>query len=313
MPPDAPIGQDRGLPQRSGATVRRGRARRSTGCVVDRRASARAQTGMVFVHPFDDPDVVAGQGTSGWSCSSDVPDLAKVVVPVGGGGLAAGVAIAVEVARPEIEVVGVQVETRRGVPRLAASAASRSRSRGATTIADGIAVKRPGELTLDARRALARRRRGRRRGRHRRGDGAADGAGEARRRGRRRGRRGRAARRRGDAPRASGATVRRPQRRQRRRRAARERRAPPRDRAGRRLVVLTRVAGPARRARRGCWTASPRRGANIVDVEHLREGVDLHVRETGVQLIIETRGERPRRRGARGAARARLRGDAVRG
>ena len=66
---------------------------------------------MAFVHPFDDPDVVAGQGTLGLELLEDVPDLAKVVVPVGGGGLASGMAIAVKSARPEVEVVGVQVDT----------------------------------------------------------------------------------------------------------------------------------------------------------------------------------------------------------
>ena len=102
---------------------------------------------MAFVHPFDDPDVVAGQGTLGLELLDDVPDLAKVVVPVGGGGLASGIAIAVKSARPEIEVVGVQVDSvasypeslRRGEPVEVAPG---------LTIADGIAVKRPGELTL---------------------------------------------------------------------------------------------------------------------------------------------------------------------
>ena len=61
------------------------------------------------MHPFDDPIVVAGQGSLGLELLEDVPDLAKVVVPVGGGGLCAGVAIAVKSARPEVEVVGVQV------------------------------------------------------------------------------------------------------------------------------------------------------------------------------------------------------------
>ncbi len=101
------------------------------------------------MHPFDDPDVVAGQGSLGLELLEDVPDLAKVVVPVGGGGLCAGVAIAVKSARPEVEVVGVQVAAcapypeslRRGEPVPATSA---------LTIADGIAVKRPGELTLAA-------------------------------------------------------------------------------------------------------------------------------------------------------------------
>ena len=66
---------------------------------------------MAFVHPFDDPDIVAGQGTLGLELLEDIPDLATVVVPVGGGGLASGVAIAVKSARPDVRVVGVQVET----------------------------------------------------------------------------------------------------------------------------------------------------------------------------------------------------------
>ena len=73
-------------------------------------ALARAdEGGLAFVHPFDDPVVVAGQGSLGLELLEDVPDLAKVVVPVGGGGLCSGVAIAVKSARPEVEVVGVQV------------------------------------------------------------------------------------------------------------------------------------------------------------------------------------------------------------
>ena len=75
---------------------------------------------MAFVHPFDDPDVVAGQGTLGLELLEDVPDLAKVVVPVGGGGLASGIAIAVKSARPEVEVVGVQVDSVACLPRVAA-------------------------------------------------------------------------------------------------------------------------------------------------------------------------------------------------
>ena len=81
---------------------------------------------MVFVHPFDDPDVVAGQGTLGLELLEDVPDLAKVIVPIGGGGLASGVAIAVKCARPEVEVVGVQAETVAAFPpSLAAGDAGR--------------------------------------------------------------------------------------------------------------------------------------------------------------------------------------------
>ncbi|MGH2917348.1 MAG: threonine ammonia-lyase, partial [Solirubrobacteraceae bacterium] len=111
-------------------------------------AAERAQEGgLAFVHPFDDPDIVAGQGTVGLELLEDVDDLAKVVVPVGGGGLASGLAIAVKSARPGVEVVGVQAAAcaafadslRRGEPVAVPSA---------LTIADGIAVKRPGELTL---------------------------------------------------------------------------------------------------------------------------------------------------------------------
>src|ERR671917_734937 len=112
-------------------------------------AQERAEEGgLAFVHPFDDPDIVAGQGSLGLELLEEVPDLARVVVPVGGGGLCSGVAIAVKSARPDVEVIGVQAAAcapypeslRRGEPVAASSV---------LTIADGIAVKRPGDLTLD--------------------------------------------------------------------------------------------------------------------------------------------------------------------
>src|SRR5204863_4945008 len=115
-------------------------------CLVAARERADA-SGMAFVHPFDDPDVVAGQGTLGLELLEDVPDLGRIVIPVGGGGLAAGIAIAVKSARPEVSVIGVEVEV------LAACAASLRAGAPVTlepalSIADGIAVKRPGDLTL---------------------------------------------------------------------------------------------------------------------------------------------------------------------
>ena len=105
------------------------------------------ETGATFVHAFDDPDVIAGQGTLGLEMLSDLPDADAIVVPIGGGGLIAGIAIAARALRPNITIIGVQ----------AAGAASCRTSLDAgelctlptiTTIADGIAVKRPGELTF---------------------------------------------------------------------------------------------------------------------------------------------------------------------
>ena len=251
-------------------------------------AQARAhEGGLAFVHPFDDPDVVAGQGSLGLELLEDVPDLAKVVVPVGGGGLCSGIAIAVKAARPDVEVIGVQAAAcapypeslRQGTPVPAASA---------LTIADGIAVKRPGELTL----ALLKR--------HTDGvvvveeDATAEamvvlmercklvveGAGAV----------GvaallggqvRAAERGTTVAILSGGNVDPGLLASVARRHETE--------AGRRLILLTRVADrPGNLARLLDCVAST--GANIVDVAHVREGLDLHVRETAVELVLETRG-----------------------
>ena len=75
------------------------------------------QCGLAFVHPFDDREVIAGQGTLGLELLAQVPDLARAIVPVGGGGLASGVAIALKLERPEIEVIGVQVTSCAPFPR----------------------------------------------------------------------------------------------------------------------------------------------------------------------------------------------------
>ena len=222
------------------------------------------------MHPFDDADVIAGQGSLGLELLEDVPDLARVVIPVGGGGLCSGVAIAVKSARPEVEVIGVQVADT------------------SLTIADGIAVKAPGELTrrlldqwVDDMAVVGE-------------DETAEamvllmercklvveGAGAV----------GVAALLGGQvAPAASGTTVavlsggnvdpgllasiaRRHE-----------------TEVGRRLVLLTRVADrPGALA--GLLACVAETGANIVHVSHHREGLDLHVRETAVELVLETRG-----------------------
>jgi threonine dehydratase len=261
------------------------------GEVVDEALEAAQEfarsRGVAFVHPFDDPDVVAGQATVGLELLAQVPDLGRVVVPVGGGGLVSGIAIAVKTVRPSVEVIGVQVET--CAPYPASLEAGRPIAvRSALTIADGIAVKRPGDLTLslisqwvddmvvvsedetaEAMVFLLER-----------AKLVVEGAGAV----------GVAAllgeRLRGSAP--DGTTVavlsggnvdagllaevtRRHE-----------------NQAGRRLVLLASLPDrPGSLARLLAIVGEQR--ANLVDVEHIREGFDLHVRESAVQLVLETR------------------------
>jgi threonine dehydratase len=228
-----------------------------------------ASAGTAFLHPYDDPDVVAGQGGVGLELVEQLPRLARVIVPLGGGGLASGVAIAVKAQRPAVTVVGVQAERR--VP----------------TIADGIAVKRPGELTgalvrewLDDVVVVGE-------------DDVAEamvllmehsklvveGAGAV----------GVAALLGGlVAPAQNGTTAvvlsggnvdvgllaslaRRHE-----------------TLAGRRLVLVTTLADRPGELEHLLGLVA-RQGANLLDVVHVREGVALHVRETAVQLVLETR------------------------
>jgi len=256
-------------------------------CIAAAAARAAEPGGPALVHPFDDPDVVAGQGSLGLELLEDVPDLAQVVVPLGGGGLCSGIALAVKAARPEVRVVGVQVAAcapyleslRRGEAVPAATS---------LTIADGIAVKSPGRITLplvaewvddvvvveeeetaEAMVLLIER-----------AKLVVEGAGAV----------GVAALLGGRiAPTASGTTVavlsggnvdatllasvaRRHE-----------------TEVGRRLALFTRVADrPGALA--GLLACVAEAGGNVVQVSHVREGVDLHVRETGVDLVLETRG-----------------------
>jgi len=284
MPVSAPIAKVEGATA-LGAVVKLGGDSVDEAIVAARERAESA--GMGFVHPFDDPDVVAGQGTLGLELLEDVPDLGRVIVPVGGGGLASGIAIALKSARPEVSVVGVEVEV------LAAALASLRADRLVTlepalSIADGIAVKRPGELTLallrewvddivtvaedDVAEAMVLL--------MEKAKLVVEGAGAV----------GVAALLGGQvAPAPTGTTVvvlsggnvdgellasvaRRHE-----------------TEAGRRLALLTRVSDrPGSLAR--LLTLIGETGANLVNVEHLREGLDLHVRETAVQLVLETRG-----------------------
>jgi threonine dehydratase len=119
------------------------------GNVVDeslRAAQAYAEeTGAVFIHPFDHPDIIAGQGTVGLEILEQCPEVRTVVVGIGGGGLAAGVALAVKALRPDVRVVGVQAAGAAAYPPSLA-AGRPVQLDGVATMADGIMVGRPGDV-----------------------------------------------------------------------------------------------------------------------------------------------------------------------
>ena len=106
------------------------------------------ETGATFIHPFDDPMVIAGQGTIGLEIMDDLPDVGTIVVPIGGGGLASGVAAAVKMRHPDVRVIGVQASGAAGM-KASLDAGHIVELPSAKTIADGIAVKRPGENTFE--------------------------------------------------------------------------------------------------------------------------------------------------------------------
>ena len=246
-----------------------------------------AAEGRTLVHPFDDLDVVAGQGTVGLELARQAPGVRLIVVPLGGGGLATGVAIAAKARIPGVRVVGVQAEA--CAPYPASLAAHRPLgARSANTICDGIAVKRPGDLTLPlveewidevvtvsddevaqamvlllersklvvegagavAAAALMC------------GKVAAPGSGDV-------------------CAVLSGGNV--------DAQLLAECIRLGETAAGRRIVLGT-VVPDRPGALASLLGVVAEHGGNVVDVEHLRDGVDLHVRETAVQLVLETRG-----------------------
>jgi threonine dehydratase len=107
-----------------------------------------AGQGLVFIHPFDHPDVVTGQGTVGLEIVEQCPDVRTIVIPVGGGGLASGVAIAAKGASPSVRVIGSQAEACAAFPASFAAGHPVTLVPG-PTMADGIAVSRPGDLTFE--------------------------------------------------------------------------------------------------------------------------------------------------------------------
>jgi threonine dehydratase len=266
--------------QRNGATVSEFGA--DLKAAVGAAEAHAAETGMAFCSPFDDPAVVAGQGTLGLELLDDLDDLSTVIVPLGGGGLISGVAIAVKSARPDVRVVGVQAAV------CAPYAGGTAPDGPVFTLADGIAVKYPGAVTgplvarwvdeivtvdeesiADAMVLLM--------------DRAklyAEGAGAV----------GVAALLSGAiVPGAAGSTcvvisggnvdlgvvpslIRRNE-----------------NQAGRRLSVVARIDDrPGGLAK--LLTVFADGGADLIEVEHIREGLDLHVRETGIHATFEVRG-----------------------
>ncbi|MET7352891.1 threonine ammonia-lyase [Streptomyces mirabilis] len=119
------------------------------GQVVDETLAAAqeyaAETGAVFIHPFDHPDIIAGQGTVGLEILEQCPEVRTIVVGVGGGGLAAGIAVAVKALRPDVRIIGVQAAGAAAYPPSLAAGRPVSIDNPAT-MADGIKVGRPGDV-----------------------------------------------------------------------------------------------------------------------------------------------------------------------
>ena len=107
-----------------------------------------AEKGLVYIHAFDDYSIIAGQGTVGWEIADNLPETSLVVVPIGGGGIIAGVAIAVKNLLPNVRVVGVQAANCSSIAPSLKEGKPLEPLQYYPTIADGIAVKRPGEKTL---------------------------------------------------------------------------------------------------------------------------------------------------------------------
>ena len=240
------------------------------------------EKGMQFCHPYDDADVVAGQATLGLELIADIANLRRVIIPLGGGGLASGVAIALKQHDPSIKIIGVQVEA------CAPYANGITPSGPVFTLADGIAVKKPGDITrpliehwlddivvvdedavADAMVLLMERSK-----LYVECGGAVGVSALLSER---------------VAPSRSGTTcvvlsggnvdlgvvpglIRRFE-----------------TQAGRRLIVFVKVSDrPGGLAKLLAIFAEV--GASVIDIDHVRDGVDLHVRETGVNAVLEVRG-----------------------
>jgi threonine dehydratase len=284
MPEQAPLAKVAAVRQYGGEVRLTGGGFDEAGVVARRLAD---EQGMTLVHAFDQPPVVAGQGTIGLEIARDAPDTGLIVIPLGGGGLAGGIALAASEVLPGARVVGVQAEA--CAPYIDSLAAHRPvGARSANTICDGIAVKRPGDFTLpiverhvdevvtvsddqvaEAMVLLLERSK-----LVVEGAGAVAVAALMHRRVDVRGAGVVCAVLSGGNVDASllsecirlGETA-----------------------AGRRMVLST-VVPDRPGALAGLLRVVADCDANVVDVEHLRDGIDLHVRETAIKLVLQTRG-----------------------
>ncbi|MCR1900233.1 threonine ammonia-lyase [Irregularibacter muris] len=112
----------------------------------EKAVNIQKETGATFLHPFDDPYVIAGQGTIGLEIMEDLEDVDVIVVPIGGGGLIAGIAVAAKSINPKVKIIGVEPETAASM-KTSVEKDQKSTLDTANSIADGIAVKTPGDLT----------------------------------------------------------------------------------------------------------------------------------------------------------------------
>ena len=143
MPASAPFAKVANTEALGAEVVQAGATFAEASETADRLAAER---GLTWVHPYNDPAVIAGQGTVGIELLESLDDLDTIMVPVGGGGLISGIATWVKAHRPAVEIVGVQSEAYPGM--VAALAGDELAPSKADTIADGIAVKQPGSLTV---------------------------------------------------------------------------------------------------------------------------------------------------------------------
>jgi len=146
MPEGAPIPKEKATRAYGADVVFHGRYLEDA--LVEAHAFAR-RTGAVLIHPFDHVDIVAGQGTAGLEILEQTPDVETVLVPTGGGGLLAGIAIAIKALRPGVRVIGVQAEGAAAYPGSLEHGSPVPLS-SMSTMADGIAVGRPGDITFAA-------------------------------------------------------------------------------------------------------------------------------------------------------------------